>query len=117
AVGGAMFGLFYLGGTLAAATNLDDLHDDGRIDPSERDDRRVARLSFVPIIGPIVAAPMGSTRGDQAALVGHGILQGLAAATLVAGGVRLARDRRARRLAISAGPMAGGSVLSVRGRF
>jgi len=117
AVGGVLFSVFYLGSTLGAATDLDALHEDGQIDPSERDQRRVARLMFVPIVGPLVAAPLGPSKGDKAALAGFGLMQGLAAAALVGGGVALGRDRRARRLALSAGWGPHGGSVGLRGRF
>lgn len=117
AVGGALLGVFYLGGTLAGATDLDALSRDGWIDPHERDAKRVSQLMFVPVVGPLVAAPWGESRGDKAALVGFGLLQGLGASLLVGGAVMLARDRRARRLEVSAAPMAGGGSVAIRGRF
>lgn len=117
AVGGALFGVFYLGGTLAAATELDRIGEDGQIDPSERDARRVSQLMMIPVAGPLVAAPFGEDRGDKAALAVHGVIQGIAAGVLIGGAVRLARDRRARRLEVSASPMLGGGTVSIRGRF
>ncbi len=117
AIGGALFGLFYVTGTLGAAVNLDEIHEDGQITPDERDQRRVSQLMFVPVIGPLVASPMGSSKGETAALVAHGLLQGLAVTALVTGGVQLARDRRARRLALSAGWTSGGASVGLRGRF
>ncbi len=117
AVGGALFGVFYLGGTLAAATTLDDIHEDGQITPDERDQQRVSRLMFVPVIGPLVASPMGESKGETASLVAHGLFQGFAAAALIGGSIALARDRRARRLALSAGWSATGVSVGLRGRF
>ncbi|MEM9454287.1 MAG: hypothetical protein AAGF11_08920 [Myxococcota bacterium] len=117
ALGGALFGVFYLSGTLGAATELDRIHEDRRLDPEERNIRRTSQLLFVPVIGPLIAAPLGESRRDKAALVALGVLQGLAATALVTGGVILARDRRARRLELLAAPMAGGGSLGVHGRF
>jgi len=117
AIGGALFGLFYVTGTLGAAVNLDEIHEDGQITPDERDQRRVSQLMFVPVVGPLVASPMGSSKGETAALVGYGLLQGIAVAALVVGGIQLARDRRARRLALSAGWTPGGASVGLRGRF
>lgn len=117
AIGGALFGLFYITGTLGAAVNLDVIHEDGQITPDERDERRVSQLMFVPVIGPLVASPLGSSKGETAALIGHGLLQGLAVAALITGGVELARDRRARRLALSAGWAPSGASVGLRGRF
>lgn len=117
ATGSAIFGVFYLSGTFVAAHQLDDITEDGQITPDERDDQRVSRLMFLPVIGPLVASPMGRTKGDKAGLVGFGLLQGLGAACLVTGGVMLVRDARARRLELMAGVAPGGGTLGLRGRF
>lgn len=121
ALGGALFSVFYLSGTLAAATELDQIHEDGRVDPEERNRRRTSQLMFVPVVGPVIAMPLGESRGDKAALAALGVLQGLAVTALVTGSVMLARDRRARRLELLAAPMVGGGgsggSIAVRGRF
>lgn len=115
--GSGLLGLTYLGATLAAATNIDEVHEDGVVEPHERDELKLARRMAVPVVGPFIAAPLGSSKGEKAALVGHGLLQSLAVAYLVGGGVMLARDRRARRLELAAGLGPSGGTVALRGRF
>ncbi len=117
ATGGALFGVFYLAGSFVAAHNLDDIHRDGVVERSERNERRAAILMFIPVVGPLAASPLGESSGDKAALAGYGILQALATAAVVTGAVMVVRDRRARRLRLMASPAPGGGAISLRGRF
>ncbi len=113
----AVLSLFYITGTLVAAHNLDDIHRDGVVEASERNELRASALMFIPVVGPFAAAPMGETGGDKAGLAGYGIMQGLAAAALIGLSVQIVRDRRARKLSLMARPAPGGGTVAISGRF
>ncbi|MCX4243927.1 hypothetical protein [Paraliomyxa miuraensis] len=117
AAGSAVFGVFYLTATFVGANSLDEIHEDGQVTPEERDEERISKLVFLPVAGPLVAAPFGRTKGDKAGLVGFGLIQAAGLAYLAGGSVMLARDRRARRLELMAGPTPSGGTLGLRGRF
>ena len=116
-MGGTLLGMSYLGGGFVAASQLDDVREDGVIEPHERDQVRISYLMLVPVIGPFASAPLASSRGDKAAFVGFGALQLLSASSLIIGGVMLARDQRARRWSLAAAPEVGGGTLRLRARF
>lgn len=117
AAGSAIFGVFYLSSTFVGAHQLDEIHEDGQVTPDERDEARISQLVFLPVVGPLVASPLGQTKGDKAGLVGFGLMQAMGVAYIVGGSVMLARDRRARRLELTAGAAPGGGTLGLRGRF
>lgn len=115
--GVGIFSVMYLGGTFVAATQLDDVREDGIIEPHERDLVRISHLMFVPVVGPLVAAPLADDRKEKLGIAGFGLLQAVGVLYLASGATMLARDQRARRWSLAAAPGPGGGSVALRGRF
>lgn len=116
-LGAGFFTGLYLGTTAIAATQLDDIHADGRVSGDERRTQLNSRLLFVPAIGPIVAAPFARSKGDTIAFVGMGLLQGMMISMMTISAVALARDARARRWDLGGVASREGARVSFRLRF
>lgn len=112
-----LFTGFYVAGTAVAAQRLDEIHADGILDRRERAIRRQSIAVFVPVVGPFVGAPMGSSKGDKIGFVATGVAQTLMASFTILSAVHLRRDYRARRLSLGASMSRTGAHAALRLRF